>query len=351
MVVTFHGTQRVGQIVAAFPGASNLMKAHGIDFCCGGGHKLSDALREQGIEESWFLAQLHHAFAEAQRPQGSPETDWRAAPLGALVQRIAAVHHAYLKQELPLLSGFVDKIRRVHEVRHPELATLNRLFQEFRAELETHMVSEEEEQFPLVQAYERTGDREDLLRALQAVDRLETEHQQAGQLLADIRAVTGSFQLPPDACRTYTLTYQKLADLESDMFMHVHLENNILFSRLRQAAEALDGLRAVPAHIRHLHGEPGEKIPKSWSADFEQEPYLDHEDLVITDALDAIAATHVVDDHHSTYVNLVTPGALGDPARYLIPALLQTLGDKVRVEEAGECGCGGFVVRVWRLAN
>jgi hypothetical protein len=105
----------------------------------------------------------------------------------------------------------------------------------------------------------------------------------------------------------------------------------------------------VREHIAGLRESLGNPIPKSWSANFEQEPYLDRADLVLEDSLHAIAATHLVDGSHCTFVNLVTPGELGDPGAYLVPALRERLGDSIRLEEIGECGCGGFVVRIWRL--
>ena len=107
--------------------------------------------------------------------------------------------------------------------------------------------------------------------------------------------------------------------------------------------------RPVREHIAGLWETVGNPISKSWSANFEQEPYLDRADLILEDSLYAIAATHPIDKSHSTFVNLVTPGELGDPAAYLVPVLMERLGDSIRLEEIGECGCGGFVVRIWRL--
>lgn len=232
----FTATQRIGEIVAAFPGASNLFKVHGIDFCCGGGRPLADALRQKGLPEAAFMAQLQEVFEEERHRVAEPGTDWRAAPYSALIERIVTIHHAYLKRELPVLSQFVDKIDRVHGGRHPELSTLNQLFHKFKEELESHASDEEARAFPLVASYERTGAPEDLARALEILDELESEHQAAGDLLVAMRDVTSGYQLPHDACRTYTLAFYKLEELESDMFQHIHLENNILFERLRRAA-------------------------------------------------------------------------------------------------------------------
>lgn len=238
MGLVFHGTQQVGEIVAAFPGASNLFKAYGIDFCCGGGRILGEILRQRGIPEQSFLEKLQMAFDEAQRRRESTETDWREAPFTDLINRIVKVHHAYLRQELPLLEQFVTKISVVHGAGHPELETLSRLFHELKAELEPHLVAEETELFPWIQAFEQSGAWEALAFAIKAIDELETEHQVAGQLLFAMREATKDYLLPSDACRTYTLAFQKIQDLESDLFAHIHLENNILFPRLRRAAEA-----------------------------------------------------------------------------------------------------------------
>ncbi|CAG5084390.1 Putative uncharacterized protein [Thermobacillus xylanilyticus] len=52
------------------------------------------------------------------------------------------------------------------------------------------------------------------------------------------------------------------------------------------------------------------------------------------------------------YVNLVTPGALGDPREWLIPRLSAMVKDAdlaVReIRYIDECGCGGHVTRVYR---
>ncbi len=46
-----------------------------------------------------------------------------------------------------------------------------------------------------------------------------------------MREVTDDYAIPTGACNTYQLTYLKLDELESDLFQHIHLENNILFPR------------------------------------------------------------------------------------------------------------------------
>lgn len=230
----FTGNDTVGEVVAAFPGASNLFKQHTIDFCCGGNRTLSTVLRQQKLEEESFLATLNEAYQTANRL--AVETDWREVPYPELIDHIVNKHHAYLVQELPLLSEFVTKILRVHGQAHPELTRLHQLFHQFKMELDQHMIDEEQIVFPKIRVYAETGYREALDYAVAANERLEAEHSAAGDLLRHMREVTNDYTLPEGACRTYTLTFQKLEELEADMFQHVHLENNIMFPRLAKEA-------------------------------------------------------------------------------------------------------------------
>jgi len=232
--MVFTAEQHVGEIVAAFPDSANLFKSYGVDFCCGGGRPLSAALAEKAIAPDQFLAKLNQAYAASlSRAESGSQIDWRNVAYSALIGQIVGMHHDYLREELPVLSGFVTKIAKVHGDRHPELLTLHRQFHDLKAELESHLADEEANVFPLIRAYERSRNQEDLVRALAMISELESEHEAAGDLLKAMRETTQGFSVPADGCRTYDLAYRKLEALESDMFTHVHLENNILFPRLR----------------------------------------------------------------------------------------------------------------------
>jgi regulator of cell morphogenesis and NO signaling len=68
---------------------------------------------------------------------------------------------------------------------------------------------------------------------------MEAEHESAGQNLAEIRAITRDFEIPDYACVTYRALIEGLKELEQDLHLHIHLENNVLFPR----AIALEGRR------------------------------------------------------------------------------------------------------------
>jgi len=105
---------------------------------------------------------------------------------------------------------------------------------------------------------------------------------------------------------------------------------------------------ALAAHIEGLKQTYGDPIPRSWSADFEDDPYRHDPDRIIAEALACLNATRPAGSDSQPFVNLVTPGELGDPQGYLVPAIRRVLGDAVQFADAGQCDCGGYVLRAWR---
>jgi len=57
------------------------------------------------------------------------------------------------------------------------------------------------------------------------------EHDTAGDILRELRAITSDYNVPADACMSYKTLYQALENFEQDLHQHIHLENNILFPK------------------------------------------------------------------------------------------------------------------------
>jgi regulator of cell morphogenesis and NO signaling len=82
------------------------------------------------------------------------------------------------------------------------------------------------------------------------IAKMEQEHDRAGELLAELRTLTGGYIVPAWGCGTVRALYRGLEKLEADMQIHVHLENNVLFPRaLRAAAAAGEGTSREQAPI------------------------------------------------------------------------------------------------------
>ncbi|WJE52487.1 iron-sulfur cluster repair di-iron protein [Bacillus cereus] len=220
----------IGDIVTQFPKASDLFKSYRIDFCCGGNRPIIDAINERNLSAEEILTKLNTLYHETKQLNES-EIDWKTASYSELIDYIVNKHHRYLNEELPLLSPYVTKVLRVHGAGQPHLAQIHKLFHELKTELEQHLIKEETEDFPLILAFEQNPTDENYMKLRKVVDELENEHNHAGDIIKELRKVTNDFTPPVGACGTYRLVYQRLEALESDLFEHIHLENNVLFPR------------------------------------------------------------------------------------------------------------------------
>lgn len=234
MNTVFTRESKVRDIVVQIPRSDELFKQNKIDFCCGGNRPIHEALAEKGLNEDAFLQKLHTLYQQALESKSSDEENWQEAPYSKLISHIVDRHHGYLVQELPDLSFYVTKIFRVHGQDHPELGELHKLYHSLKTELEQHMIKEEQVVFPAILKYEENLGQVERDLAINRIDELESEHEEAGNLLKQIREITSDFTLPEGACTTYRMTFKRLEELESDMFQHVHLENNIMFPRLME---------------------------------------------------------------------------------------------------------------------
>ncbi len=231
----FNSTQKIGEIVNAFPKSAEIFKQYRVDFCCGGSRPLSEAIKEQNINESELLNKINSAYESYEA--SSKDKNWVEAPTSEIIEQILNKHHAYLWSELPKISKLSTTILRVHGPHYPELSKVHKLFNTLKMELEDHLTKEETIQYPAIKEYEKTKSLNDLKKAVDIINDLESEHTNAGDILKELRTITNDFTMPEGGCETFELTYQKFHEMESDIFQHIHLENNILFPRLRELAK------------------------------------------------------------------------------------------------------------------
>ncbi|MHC0036715.1 iron-sulfur cluster repair di-iron protein [Pseudoneobacillus sp. C159] len=230
--MTFPFTEQslVRDIVNEFPKSSDLFKKNRIDFCCGGNTPLLDAATASGVNMENLLVNLKDLYEKNQNLGATDMEVWMDSDSKTIIDHVIERYHRPLEEELSQLSPYVTKVAKVHGDHHPELLRVYELFKELKTELLEHTKKEEEISFPLILKLE-AGAVEDREEALMQIAELEKEHDHAGEILKELRDITGDFIPPLDACGTYRLVYKRLEMLEGETFMHVHLENNILFPR------------------------------------------------------------------------------------------------------------------------
>ncbi len=234
----------LAELVIARPELASRFDALGLDYCCGGQQRLTDAVDEAGLELTVVTAELQST------PQPAAADDaaaWHG--MDGLVDHLEATHHAYLGDALPRLTALADKVAGVHGANHPELSAVADLVHELRADLEPHLLEEEQVLFPMIRELATADAASTRARGSLAepIKVMLGEHDAVGELLAGLRAATDRYRVPTDGCGSYHALYAGLAELEADTHLHVHKENNELFPMVLAVEEALTGEPPVTA--------------------------------------------------------------------------------------------------------
>ncbi|MDG3012759.1 iron-sulfur cluster repair di-iron protein [Rhodococcus sp. D2-41] len=215
----------LGDLVTEDPARTRILESFGLDYCCGGNRPLAAAAAAEGVSLAEVIAALESG------PASSPP-EWSSMDIPGLAGHIESTHHAFAWSEYPRMTALIDKVAGVHGANHPELARVRQDFAELREDVEPHLRREEIDLFPVFGDLDPEMDVAVKDRLILQVEAMIAEHDRAGELLADLREITGGFTPPEDACASYTAMLAGLEEIETDLHMHVHKENNVLFPRV-----------------------------------------------------------------------------------------------------------------------
>lgn len=224
--------QTLANIVSSNHLAAPILERYHLDYCCKGKRILADACNEKGIK---LVDVIQDLLVEADEKKTiSPSFSEMSA--SQLVAYIVSIHHAYVKQAMPLIHSHLEKVAFKHGDHFPYMKEVAKLFSEIKEEMTSHMDKEETILFPIIYELEKninTGKRTRVgISFIEGpVTLMENEHEQAGNILDKIRALTENYTAPANACNTFILCLAELEEFEADLHKHVHLENNILFPK------------------------------------------------------------------------------------------------------------------------
>ena len=221
----------LGEVVTVYPVVVKKFNDMELDYCCGGSKSLEVALKEKGIDVDKFVEDLNKEFKEF-KFENSQYVDWREKSSEELINHIVETHHGETFRLLKEIDPLMLKVFRVHFSHGPELLMkVHRLFGKLKCELEEHLLKEENILFPLMIKYDQAKDEKEKKEIEKDIRIIVNEHEAAGDILKELAEVTDDYKVPDWGCISFKLLYDYLHDLEKDLFIHIHKENNILFPR------------------------------------------------------------------------------------------------------------------------
>lgn len=210
--------QPLGELALSIPRASALFRQYDLDYCCGGRQTLERAAVRKEIDVAVIEAQL------AKLAELPVTRDWRVAPLSDIIDHIIVRYHDRHREQLPELILQATKVERVHADKPNVPRGLARHLTMLHEELTSHMLKEEQILFPMIK--QGMG-----AQAGGPINVMESEHDDAGELLEVIKHVTQNVTPPAEACTTWKAMYNGINEMIDDLMDHISLENNVLFPR------------------------------------------------------------------------------------------------------------------------
>lgn len=227
--------ETLGEIAAKDFRKTAVFAKYKLDYGFSGKKTIKEACDSLGVDVTLVEQELQQIEkGQGNQPRPLPYNDWN---LDFLSDYIVNTHHSFIRQIVPDLRTASKNVLNQHVKAHPELEEIYANIDKFTNALLAHLQKEETILFPFVKqivsakAQAKTVENPAFKSIAEPINMLEMEHDTYKDYMLNLRKLTNNYTLPNDSCASYELVYKLLQDLEADMFVHAHLENNILFPK------------------------------------------------------------------------------------------------------------------------
>jgi regulator of cell morphogenesis and NO signaling len=214
--------QKIGTLVAHFPGATLVLRRHNIGFCCSANQTLADIAKKKGVDA--------HLIAEdlCGLPKGPVELP-DVNEVGTFIDFILNRYHQVHRDEIAELILLARKVEAVHGD-HPDAPVgLSDALFEIAEQLDNHMAKEEMVLFPAMREMQKNNAMTATL--VLPIHCMREEHDDHAEAIHRLQNLTNNCTLPDGVCGSWRALYSGTAKLIEDLVAHIHLENTVLFPR------------------------------------------------------------------------------------------------------------------------
>ncbi|MPM43534.1 Iron-sulfur cluster repair protein YtfE [bioreactor metagenome] len=221
----------LGECVVIYPAIVEKFNEIQLDYCCGGNKNLEVALNEKDIDVDKFIENINIEL-EKFTFDNTLYVNWNEKSSVELINHIINTHHGKTFELLKDIDPLLVKVFKVHYDHLPEVLTrVHKLFGALKCELEEHLIKEEKILFLKMIEFDKNNNKEEKEKLREEIKSIIQEHEAAGDILKELAEITDDYNAPQWACTSFKLLYLKMHELEKDLFIHIHKENNILFKR------------------------------------------------------------------------------------------------------------------------
>lgn len=225
-IMNIKKTQTIGSIVTQNLQASEIFNEYGIDYACHGERTLEQVCFEENLpivnilEELWSLDAVNSSM---------PNFDLMA--IDTLTRYITNKHHRYAERKITSIRRRIERLERLYVSHHQELVLIRKTFEDMSVHVLLHMKNEEFFIFPYIRKMVKRGETQTTTTIGKALAMMENDHEQQAENLKQLTNLTNHYTVPKKSDYAFRVTYNAMKELEQDLRVHMHLENNILFPK------------------------------------------------------------------------------------------------------------------------
>lgn len=221
-------TMKLKDILFKVPGAADMFREIGIDFVNHGDATLKEAHDAGHFDLENILYELKELSKE--RIEG---IDVSYMDQMSIIKYIERKYYEDLLDELPVLNDYVEKLAKKYKKEDVEYDKVSELFYNIYQEMNVHIEREKTDVYPMLLTYYDTKSDVTHEALKPHITRLLDEHKNIVNWFKQIRTLTNNYT-PVDSNEPLNVfVLKKLDENEKNIFMLLHLENNLLFTPFR----------------------------------------------------------------------------------------------------------------------
>lgn len=221
------------EFIMEYPQSKEVFRDFELDYSYGGTKSIEVATREKNIDLEIFKSLMQKIIDETppEKLYEDKNRKWENESLINIVNNIEKNHHAFTWKKLLQIEIALNKLIKVHgEKQGNFIIQLENIFKEFKENLEKHLKNEED----TISNYVRKWDEFPASTIGNAIELLQKGNVEIEKRLTQIKDFTSNYELPDYACASFLKVYQDMEALDDNLHIHIHLENTILFPKIKE---------------------------------------------------------------------------------------------------------------------
>ena len=230
----------IAEIVSEHSSTAEIFDSYHVDYCTCGNLAIKDGLKGSEISVDALLKDLQIAINK----EPDNNINFNELSIPELIEIIRLDHHEYLRGKISELTSLSQQMKRENVIKN--IGKIHDLLMTSFDHLAPHMLREEKVMFPYLEYMEhmvaqgKSPKPPSFGKVKKSVADMLDEHRDSTNMLEELRDLTKDFTAPENATEGINLFFNELKGLDKNLRMHIHLENNVLFTKAKAMAENLD---------------------------------------------------------------------------------------------------------------